>query len=112
MGRLTMESGWDDLFTKCSEHLNSLQAIKLSPYYRVFEEEAAAWEERLNRIHVLFGTSIHVVGRGEADQQMSGLMFSDNGSISRESFLAVPISNTSFRSRVLDSRISTLNSSQ
>lgn len=48
-------SGWDDLFNKCSEHLNSLSAMKLSPYYRVFEEDAAAWEERLNRIHVLFG---------------------------------------------------------
>jgi dynein heavy chain 1 len=31
--------------------------MKLSPYYRVFEEEAVAWEERLNRIHVLFGMS-------------------------------------------------------
>lgn len=52
---LTFCRGWDELFTKCSEHLNSLQAMKLSPYYRVFEEDAAAWEERLNRIHVLFG---------------------------------------------------------
>ena len=27
-------SGWDDLFTKCSENLNSLVAMKLSPYYK------------------------------------------------------------------------------
>jgi hypothetical protein len=27
-------SGWDELFNKCGEHLNSLQAMKLSPYYR------------------------------------------------------------------------------
>lgn len=27
--------GWDDLFTKCKEHLNSVAAMKLSPYYRV-----------------------------------------------------------------------------
>ncbi len=26
--------GWDDLFTKCSENLNSLVAMKLSPYYK------------------------------------------------------------------------------
>jgi dynein heavy chain 1 len=26
--------GWDDLFAKCSEHLNSLQAMRHSPYYR------------------------------------------------------------------------------
>ena len=61
--------GWDDLFNKCGEHLNSLSAMKMSPYYRgesaqtrrtkltvsVFEEDAAFWEDRLNRIHVLFG---------------------------------------------------------
>jgi dynein heavy chain 1 len=61
--------GWDDLFNKCGEHLNSLAAMKMSPYYRgefprkpmgrtdglVFEEDAAFWEDRLNRIHVLFG---------------------------------------------------------
>ncbi|KAL4068381.1 dynein heavy chain and region D6 of dynein motor-domain-containing protein [Scleroderma yunnanense] len=52
--------GWDDLFTKCSENLNSLTAMKLSPYYKVFEEEAGAWEEKLNRIHVLFDVWIDV----------------------------------------------------
>ena len=52
--------GWDELFNKCSEHLNSLSAMKLSPYYRVFEESAASWEEKLNRIHVLFDVWIDV----------------------------------------------------
>ncbi|QRW00298.1 cytoplasmic dynein 1 heavy chain 1 [Ceratobasidium sp. AG-Ba] len=52
--------GWDDIFTKCSENLNSLVAMKLSPYYKVFEEEAASWEEKLNRIHVLFDVWIDV----------------------------------------------------
>lgn len=27
--------GWDDLFTKCREHINSITAMKLSPYYKV-----------------------------------------------------------------------------
>ncbi|KAH8120470.1 dynein heavy chain protein 1 [Phellopilus nigrolimitatus] len=52
--------GWDELFTKCSENLNSLSAMKLSPYYKVFEEEAASWEDKLNRIHVLFDVWIDV----------------------------------------------------
>jgi dynein heavy chain 1 len=26
--------GWDELFNKCSENLNSLTAMKLSPYYK------------------------------------------------------------------------------
>ena len=67
--------GWDDLFAKCAENLNSLVAMKLSPYYKgrlpqyairkiltvpVFEEDAASWEEKLNRIHVLFDVWIDV----------------------------------------------------
>jgi dynein heavy chain 1 len=52
--------GWDDLFTKCGEHLNSLTAMKMSPYYKVFEEDASSWEEKLNRIHVLFDVWIDV----------------------------------------------------
>lgn len=52
--------GWDDLFTKCSENLNSLSAMKLSPYYKVFEEDATVWEDRLNRVHVLFDVWIDV----------------------------------------------------
>lgn len=52
--------GWDDLFAKCSEDLNSLQAMRHSPYYKEFEEEASSWEERLNRVHVLFDVWIDV----------------------------------------------------
>ncbi|WVN87983.1 uncharacterized protein L203_103180 [Cryptococcus depauperatus CBS 7841] len=52
--------GWDDLFAKCSEHINSLQAMRMSPYYRIFEEDAASWEDKLNRIHVLFDVWIDV----------------------------------------------------
>ncbi|PSN61624.1 hypothetical protein BS50DRAFT_680599 [Corynespora cassiicola Philippines] len=52
--------GWDDLFAKCSENLNSLQAMRHSPYYKEFEEEASGWEEKLNRVHVLFDVWIDV----------------------------------------------------
>ncbi|KAI9494709.1 dynein heavy chain [Zychaea mexicana] len=52
--------GWDDLFNKSSEHINSLTAMKLSPYYKAFEEDAASWEDKLNRVHVLFDVWIDV----------------------------------------------------
>ena len=52
--------GWDDLFAKCSEHLNSLQAMKHSPYHKEFEEDASSWEDKLNRVHVLFDVWIDV----------------------------------------------------
>jgi dynein heavy chain 1 len=52
--------GWDDLFAKCSENLNSLQAMRHSPYYKEFEEEASSWEDKLNRVHVLFDIWIDV----------------------------------------------------
>ncbi|KAJ3265095.1 hypothetical protein HDU77_006529 [Chytriomyces hyalinus] len=52
--------GWDDLFAKCSEHLNSLTAMKHSPYFKAFEEEAMAWDDKLNRIHSLFDVWVDV----------------------------------------------------
>ncbi|KAF2672450.1 cytoplasmic dynein-like protein 1 heavy chain 1 [Microthyrium microscopicum] len=52
--------GWDDLFAKCSEHLNSLQMMRNSPYYREFQQEAVSWEDRLNQVHVLFDVWIDV----------------------------------------------------
>ncbi|KAH0018395.1 dynein heavy chain, partial [Aureobasidium melanogenum] len=58
--RCRLIRGWDDLFAKCSEHLNSLQAMRHSPYYKVFEEDASTWEERLNRVHLLFDVWIDV----------------------------------------------------
>ncbi|KAG5519734.1 hypothetical protein PMAC_000007 [Pneumocystis sp. 'macacae'] len=45
---------WDDLFTKCIDDLNSFSAMKSSPYYKIFQEDASSWEYRLNKIHVLF----------------------------------------------------------
>jgi len=55
--------GWDDLFNKVKEHINSIAAMKLSPYYKVFEEDANAWEEKLNRILALFDVWIDVQRR-------------------------------------------------
>ncbi|ERE73865.1 cytoplasmic dynein 1 heavy chain 1-like protein [Cricetulus griseus] len=55
--------GWDDLFNKVKEHINSVSAMKLSPYYKVFEEDALSWEDKLNRIMGLFDVWIDVQRR-------------------------------------------------
>lgn len=55
--------GWDDLFTKVKEHINSISAMKLSPYYKEFEEDALSWEEKLNRINAIFDVWIDVQRR-------------------------------------------------
>jgi dynein heavy chain 1 len=55
--------GWDDLFNKIKEHINSITAMKLSPYFKEFEEEANVWEDRLNRINGLFDVWIDVQRR-------------------------------------------------
>jgi dynein heavy chain 1, cytosolic len=55
--------GWDDLFNKLKEHINSVSAMKLSPYYKEFEEEALSWEDKLNRINSVFDVWIDVQRR-------------------------------------------------
>lgn len=55
--------GWDDLFSRLKEHQASLQAMKLSPYYKVFAEDAAAWEDKLNRITALLDAWVDVQRR-------------------------------------------------
>uniref|UniRef100_A0A0G4FLJ2 Dynein heavy chain, cytoplasmic n=1 Tax=Chromera velia CCMP2878 TaxID=1169474 RepID=A0A0G4FLJ2_9ALVE len=46
--------GWDELFTQIDEHQNSLSSMKMSPYFKVFEEEALSWDEKLSRLRLLF----------------------------------------------------------
>jgi dynein heavy chain 1 len=55
--------GWDDLFTKMAEHSSSISSMKLSPYFKVFEEEAVSWDDKLNRLRVLFDVWIDVQRR-------------------------------------------------
>jgi len=55
--------GWDLLFDKLKENINQVAAMKLSPYYKVFEEEALTWEDKLNRINALFDVWIDVQRR-------------------------------------------------
>lgn len=46
--------GWDDLFTQAKDHITNLAQMKMSPYYKVFEEEATAWDQKLNMLYTLF----------------------------------------------------------
>ncbi|CAJ0586706.1 unnamed protein product, partial [Mesorhabditis spiculigera] len=55
--------GWDDLFNKLKEHQNSLAAMKLSAYYKPFEEDALSWEDKLNKISSMFDVWIDVQRR-------------------------------------------------
>lgn len=111
--------GWDDLFAKCGEHINSLVAMKHSPYYKVFEEEASGWEDRLNRVHLLYDVWIDVQRqwvyleyvssqRSSSAPQLSNVSLSPSGGSSP----AAPTSSTSFRSKRSDSTTSTPSSSR
>ena len=55
--------GLDDIFAKLKEHMNNLNQMKVSPYYKQFEEDALSWEERLNKINALFDVWIDVQRR-------------------------------------------------
>ena len=45
-GKTQLIRGWDDLFTKITDDSNRVGAMKMSPYYRVFEDEAKSWSEQ------------------------------------------------------------------
>nr|CDI53148.1 cytoplasmic dynein heavy chain 1 [Melanopsichium pennsylvanicum 4] len=52
--------GWDNLFQLAGDNLNALRAMSMSPHYKVFEEEASLWEDRLSKISILFDAWIDV----------------------------------------------------
>ena len=55
--------GWDEMFSKLDDNLTSLSSMKQSPYFRVFEDEAMAWEKKLVRIRSVFDIWIDVQRR-------------------------------------------------
>ena len=44
--------GWDDLFSALDEDLNNLSSMKMSQYYKTFEEEIAQWDTKLQKIKI------------------------------------------------------------
>lgn len=55
--------GWDDLFTLVDEHLNNINSMKMSPYYKVFEKEIEPWSKDLEQIRVTFDYWVDVQRR-------------------------------------------------
>jgi dynein heavy chain 1, cytosolic len=55
--------GWDELFAKVDEDLNNLSSMKISPYYKSFEEEIAPWDDKLQKIRIIFDIWIDVQRR-------------------------------------------------
>jgi len=55
--------GWEDLFAQIDEHINNIASMKMSPYYKVFEEEILPWDDKLNKIRLTFDTWIDVQRR-------------------------------------------------
>ena len=52
--------GWDDLFQMVDEHMNNINSMKLSPYYKVFEKDVEPWSKTLEQIRVIFDSWIDV----------------------------------------------------
>ena len=51
--------GWDDLFGKVKEHINSVQAMKLSPYYKV-----SAFEKKyINLMNINFLVGVELLNK-------------------------------------------------
>jgi dynein heavy chain 1, cytosolic len=55
--------GWDDLFTKLDEHINSFQSMQNSPFFNVFKDEIEPWKDKLEKIRLLFNEWIDVQRR-------------------------------------------------
>jgi dynein heavy chain 1 len=56
-GGVRIIGGWDVLFPMLEDHLNSLAALKQSPFFRnvqEFQEDAAVWEGRLTSLRGIF----------------------------------------------------------
>lgn len=55
--------GWDDLFAKLDEHINSFVSMQNSPFFAVFKDEIEPWKEKLEKIRLLFNEWIDVQRR-------------------------------------------------
>ena len=86
--------GWDDLFSKLDDNLSALLSMKQSPYYKVFQDEAKAWEEKLEKVRLIFDVWIDVQRRWV---YLEGI------------FTVVQISSCSFRMSTLVSALLTWN---
>lgn len=45
--------GWDEMFALIDEDLGNLHSMKMSPYYKSFEEEVKPWDDKLQKIRIV-----------------------------------------------------------
>ncbi|EER04934.1 cytoplasmic dynein heavy chain, putative [Perkinsus marinus ATCC 50983] len=62
-GKCHLVRGWDDLFAQLDEHISSLEAMKHSPHYKVFETDTRSWEDRLTKLRLLLDIWVDVQRR-------------------------------------------------
>jgi dynein heavy chain 1 len=55
--------GWDDMFEQLDEDLNNLSSMKLSQYYKTFEEEIMQWDDKLQKVRIILDIWIDVQRR-------------------------------------------------
>lgn len=55
--------GWDDVFAQVDEHINTLGSMKMSPYYKIFEEEILPWDDKLQKMRLIFDSWVDVQRR-------------------------------------------------
>ena len=59
-GKCKLIRGWEELFAKIDEHINNLASMKISPYYKAFEEEIAPWDVKIQNLRIIFDIWIDV----------------------------------------------------
>eukprot|EP00760_Papus_ankaliazontas_P026596 PhM_4_TR3054/c0_g1_i1/m.97841/K10413/DYNC1H; dynein heavy chain 1, cytosolic len=61
--RVFLIKGWDAIFEKLTEHLNALNSMRMSPYFKEFEVQAKDWDDKLNNVRSLFEVWVEVQRR-------------------------------------------------
>lgn len=46
--------GWDEIFERCEEDAQNLESLKLSPFFKFFEEEILLWTGKVQFIKLIF----------------------------------------------------------
>lgn len=46
--------GWEDLMVQLEDHQNGIASTRMSAYFKVFEEEILPWDEKLQKIRLVF----------------------------------------------------------
>ncbi|KAL8271990.1 hypothetical protein Esti_004114 [Eimeria stiedai] len=59
-GKCKVIKGWEEMFQIIDDQLASIQSMKMSPFFKIFEEEALAWDDKLNRLRALLDVWVEV----------------------------------------------------